>query len=153
MKFKKEVQELFAKSGWYEGRNIKEEYDNLPRFDELPGFLKEFFYEYGGLIETYKHQPNEVTGVLDLTSDWAKEKITVDDTFYYGGGKVYGIGYYDLDNAVCYCNEEGRVFMISDAPTIMSEDFKEGVEKVIMEDYSNTKEWHFDAKEWKEEKF
>lgn len=153
MKFIEEVQQRFAKAGWYEGRNIKEEFETLPRFDEFPDFLKEFLYEYGGLkVETATKYSK---GILDLTKhkSWVKDNALIDDSSYYGGMKTFGIGDYHLDSAYCLCDEQGRVYMISNAPTIMSEDFVEGIEKVIMEDYSNTKEWHFHVKEWKEERF
>jgi hypothetical protein len=155
MKFKKEVAQLFAKAGWYTGRNLKAKYDKISHFHELPSFLKEFLYEYGDLkIETYKYHPEDVTGVLDLTlhEKWS-ESFPLHQISPYGNMKTYSIGYYALDNAICECDDKGGIYMMSDAPTLMSENFIEGIEKVIMEDYTNTLEWHFDVKQWKEERF
>ena len=42
MKFRKEVEEQFKKAGWFEGRNISEKFDAIPRFNEFPDFVKEF---------------------------------------------------------------------------------------------------------------
>ena len=67
MKFRKEVEEQFKKAGWFEGRNISEKFDAIPRFNEFPDFVKEFLYEYGDLeIETFKYEENDVTAYLDL---------------------------------------------------------------------------------------
>jgi len=154
--FKNQVQDLFKKAGWKEGRNLKSKFDNLSRFSELPLFLKQFLYEYGDLqVHTFKSSPEEVTATLDLTlhKTWAKDNALIDESSYYGGMKTFAIGYYDLDHAPCVCDEDGRVYVLSDAPTMISEVFKEGIEKIIMEDYENVKEWHFDVKEWKEQRF
>ncbi len=36
---------------------------------------------------------------------------------------------------------------------MLSDNFKDGIEKIISENYSDTKEWHPDVKEWKEERY
>lgn len=41
--------------------------------------------------------------------------------------------------------------MDGDFPCLVSKDFKIGIEKVIMEDYSDTLEWNPETKEWVEE--
>lgn len=155
MQFKKEVQELLEIAGWYKGRNLSSYYNALPRFNELPSFLKQFFYEYGNLkVETYKYEPDEVTAVLDLSSDWFKEKVSITDSSFFGGQKMFAVGYYDLDNAVCECDKHGNVYIVGDAPIIISDNFQEGIERIIMEDYSDIKKWwHYDIKRWKEEEY
>lgn len=62
MKFKKEVEELFKKAGWYKGRNVKQKFDTIPRFQE-------FLYEYGNLgLETHKEDSNEPTAIFRFKS-------------------------------------------------------------------------------------
>lgn len=156
MTFKKEVQDLFKKAGWHEGRNLQAKFDGLAKFNQYPDFLKEFLYEYGDLsVETFRATPDEVIGILNLSlhKTWAKDNALVNESSYYGGMKTFAIGYYDLDHATCVCDADGKVYVLSDAPTMIAENFQEGIEKIIMEDYENVKEWHFDVKEWKEERF
>lgn len=156
MKFKEEVELLLKNAGWFENRDIKSEYDTLTGFDELPSFLKEFLYKYGNLkITTHKYDPSEVNATLDLSihKRLSKSNQLKRDGSFYSIPNLYTIGYYDLDNASCVCDDEGQVYMLSDAPTLMSSDFKEGIEKILMEDYSNTKEWHYDVEEWKEDEY
>lgn len=154
MKFKKEVQELFKKAGWYEGRNVKEVFDKVSRFNEYPELLKEFLYEYGDLkVET---DTEFAKGILDFTvvsSGFYEIEESLDNPRYYGNIITFPLADYHLDSASLECDSEGRVYMVGDFPTLMSEDFKTGIEKAIMEDYSDTKEWHPDVKEWKEEPY
>jgi len=49
MEFKKNVQEQFKKAGWFEGRNVKDKVDAIPRLNEFPQIAKDFLYEYGDL--------------------------------------------------------------------------------------------------------
>lgn len=156
MKFKKEVQELFEKAGWYEGRNVKSVYKKISRFDEYPEFIKEFLYEYGNLkvktetqfseafldFRILPQQRYDLGSFLDFPrSDFGNELYT------------FPIAYYHLDVSLLQCDSKGKVYMAGDFPTLVSEDFKTGIEKVLMEDYSNTKEWHPDIQEWKEEQY
>ncbi|CAL2079924.1 conserved hypothetical protein [Tenacibaculum sp. 190524A05c] len=159
MKFKKEVEELFKKSGWFEGRNVEDVFSKIPRFNEYPEFLKDFLFEYGDLkVETFKHNPEDVTAHLDLTvlpnSRYKLSEFL--DVPRKNFGKdlfTFPIGYYHLDVSLLQCDKDGKVYMIGDFPTLVSDDFKTGIEKVIMEDYSDTKEWHPDVKEWKKEQY
>lgn len=154
MEFRKEVQEILKKAGWYSGRDVRDKFNDIYHFEEFPEFLKEFLYEYGDLvIET---QTEFAKGTLDLkaiTSGFFSLDDLNTKAFYGKDLITYPIGYYSLDNTVLECDLEGRVYMDGDFPTLMSEDFKEGIEKVIMEDYSNTKEWHPNIKEWRKEKY
>jgi len=155
MKFKKEVEELLKKAGWYKGRNVKQKFDAIPRFQEFPTFLKEFLYEYGDLnIETYKHKNDRIVAHLDtkaLLKGYFDIDAYLDTPSKFNNIMTFPIGYYLLDTAVMECDMEGRIYMTSDFPALMSNDFKTGIQKVIMEDYSNTLEWNPEKKIWVKE--
>ena len=155
MKFKKEVQELFKKAGWYEGRREKEVFDKIAGLNEYREFLKEFLYEYGNLkVETYKYNSTDVTAYIDFTAiprGFYSIENTLSKLRYYGNIITFPMADYHLDSTTMECDSQGRVYMAGDYVCLVSEDFKIGVEKIIMEDYSDTKEWHPDVKEWKEE--
>ncbi len=156
MKFQKHIQAQFKKAGWIEGRNEKNDYNSIPKFDNLPSFLKEFLYQYGNLkVETISLTSNEPIAILDLTihKEWAKIDGLVEEGLDYNLGKLYTIGLYRMDSAHYVCDSSGKVFQIGDVQVKMSDSFKEGIEKIISEDYSDTKEWHPDVKEWKEERY
>lgn len=153
MNFKKEVQVYFKTSGWYKGRYVKRKIDQIPRIEEYPKFLKTFFNEYGLLnVPTYKFTSDGPDGTLDLRIYEGWNSI-IDDVSSYGGIKMYAIGHYYLDNSTCMCDDEGNVYMIGDVPMLLSNNLKEGIEKVILEDYSDVLEWHWDVKEWKKEEY
>ena len=155
MKFKKEVQDLFKKAGWYEGRSIRQKFDAIPRFSEFPEFLKEFLYEYGDVeLETYKENQNDPTAILDfkaLLKGYFKISEYLDKPSSYGNITTFPIAYYDLDVTVMECDAEGKIYMTGDFPALISTNFKEGIEKIIMEDYSNTLQWNPKKKIWVEE--
>lgn len=155
MKFRKEVEDQFKKSGWYEGRSVKQKFDVIPRFQEFPDFLKEFLYEYGDLmVETYKHNSDRVTAHLDtkaILKGYFDIDSYLDTPSEFNNIMTFPIGYYLLDTAVMECDIKGKIYMNSDFPALMSNDFKTGIEKVIMEDYSNTLQWNPNKKIWVEE--
>lgn len=156
MKFKPEVQAQFKKAGWVEGRDKKEEYDSFPTFDKLPSFLKAFLYEYGNLnVETISITGAEPLAYLDLTvhKEWAEIEGLIVDGSEYNLGNLYTIGYYRMDNAECVCDDLGRFYKIGDISVKVSDNFKEGIEKMISENHSDRKEWHPDVKEWKVERY
>lgn len=158
MQFKKEVQELFNKAGWYPGRNVQEKFDAIPRFDEFPQFVKDFLYEYGNLnVETRKADESEVTAYLNLgalPSGYVNVEGYLDRNRGYGDQlKTFPIGYYLLDTAVLECDLEGNVYMSSDFPSHMANSFQEGIEKVILEDYSDTATWDAETKKWRTDRF
>jgi hypothetical protein len=49
------------------------------------------------------------------------------------------------------CDTKGRIYMVGDVPCLVAEDFKTGIEKVIMEDYNDTLQWNPDTNKWVEE--
>lgn len=155
MKFKKEVQELFKKAGWYEGRSVKQKFDAIPRFQEFPDFLKEFLYEYGDLmIETHKYEDDDVTAHLNtksLLEGYFKINSYLDNPSPYNNEMIFPIAYYHLDVTIMECDLEGKIYMSGDFPALISNNFKEGIEKVIMEDYSDTLQWNPKKKIWVEE--
>ena len=155
MRFRKEVQELFKKAGWYKGRREQAVFDAIPRFNEFPEFLKEFLYEYGNLeVETHKHSEDDVTACLNLkalVSGLYKVENYLDNPRYYGNIQTFPIGDYHLDVTTLECDAEGKIYMSGDFPCLVSNDFIVGIEKVIMEDYSNTLEWNPKKKIWVEE--
>lgn len=155
MKLKKEVQKYFENSGWFEGRNVKSKFDKIKGFENFPQFLKDFLYEYGDLeVETHKYNKNDVIGIMDFKA-LAKGYFLVNkyltEPAYYGGKFTFPIAYYDLDNATLECDAEGKVYMSGDFPCLVSDDFKTGIEKVIMEDYSDTFGWNPETQMWEKD--
>ena len=136
MQFKKEVQNQFRKAGWYPGRNVKAIFDAIPRFNEFPEKAKEFLYEYGDL-EVEMLDIN-VTGILRTKPAWlGKIDSYLTNTRYYGNIMTFPLGYYDLDNAMLECDAEGKIYMSGDGVTLVSNNFRAGIESVILEDYSD----------------
>ncbi len=156
MKFEPHIQAQFKKAGWVEGKSQKAFYDALPKFETLPSFLKEFLYEYGNLeVETIPLRTNGPIGILDMTvhKEWAEINELIEDGTEYNLGNLYAIGHYSIDSAYFVCDDSGKIFKIGDVQTQMSDNFKEGIEKIISINYFDTKHWHPDVKEWKEERY
>lgn len=155
MEFKTEVQQYFKNAGWYEGRNVKDKFDSVSRFNEFPDFLKQFLYEYGDLIvETHKYNDSDVTATLNLQALTTGLLTTegMEEKKYFGVDLLtFPFAYYPLDNTVMECDINGKIYMDGDFPSLISNDFKTGIENVIMEDYSDTLEWDPEKKEWVEE--
>ncbi|SIQ27116.1 SUKH-3 domain-containing protein [Chryseobacterium sp. RU33C] len=155
MKFKKEVQKYFENSGWFEGRNVKSKFDKIKGFENFPQFLKDFLYEYGDLeVETHKYNKNDVTGIMNfkaLTKGIYKIDGFLKNPRYYGNTFTFPIAYYLLDNAGLECDADGKVYMSGDFPCLVSDDFKTGIEKVIMEDYSDTFGWNPEIQMWEKD--
>jgi SUKH-3 immunity protein len=150
MQFRKEVQEQFKKAGWYIGRSVKEKFDAIPRFNEFPQIAKEFLYEYGDL--EVEMLGNEVKGILKTKVEWLGNiESYLSNKQYYGNIITFPLAYYDLDNAAMECDASGKIYMSSDGPNLMSNNFKEGIERVIMEDYSNVFWWDDEKQKWSQE--
>jgi SUKH-3 immunity protein len=153
--FKKEVQNLFKKAGWFEGRNIKPTLDKIKGFEKFPPFLQSFLYEYGDLkVETHKFDKNDVTAILNfraLKDGYFKIEEYLKSPAYYGKQFTFPIAYYDLDNATLECDAEGRIYMSGDVPCLISDDFEKGIEKIIMEDYNDTLQWNPEINQWVDE--
>jgi len=152
MKFNSKVQKYFENVGWHEGRNIKSKFDKVKGFNKLPQFLKDFLYEYGDLeVETHKYNKNDVTGIMNfkaLTKGIYKLDGYLSKPRPYGNVFTFPIAYYDLENASLECDADGKIYMVGDYECLVSNDFKTGIEKVIMEDYSDTLEWNPETKQW-----
>ena len=118
-------------------------------------FLRDFLYEYGDLeVETHKYNRNEVTGILDfkaITKGIYNIENCLKKPIKFGDIVTFPIAYYDLENASLLCDAEGRVYMVGDYECLVSNDFKTGIEKVIMEDYTDTLDWNPETKQWVEE--
>jgi SUKH-3 immunity protein len=152
MQFRKEVQEQFRKAGWHLGRSVKEKFDAIPRFNEFPQLAKEFLYEYGDLEVEMLGQ--HVTGILNtkaLLLKYYKIDNYLTNKRYYGDIMTFPLAYYDLDNAAMECDANGKIYISSDGPNLMSNNFKEGIERVIMEDYSNVFWWDDEKQKWSQE--
>lgn len=148
MEFITDVENQFKKAGWFEGRSVKSKFDKISKIDQYPQFLKDFLYEYGDLIvpTSAKHAKGTLK-LNSITSGFFNENSLI-NIQYYGNIKTYAIGYYDLDNTTLECDETGKVYMSGDFPCLISDDFKKGIEKVIMEDYSNTLQWDDEMEQW-----
>jgi SUKH-3 immunity protein len=150
MQFRKEVQEQFKKAGWYLGRSVKEKFDAIPRFNEFPQIAKDFLYEYGDL--EVEMLGNEVKGILTTKVEWLGNiESYLSNEQYYGNIMTFPLAYYDLDNAIMECDANGKIYISSDGPNLMSNNFKEGIERVIMEDYSNVFWWDDEKQKWSQE--
>jgi SUKH-3 immunity protein len=152
MQFRKEVQEQFRKAGWYLGRSVKEKFDSIPRFNEFPQMAKDFLYEYGDLEVEVRGK--YVTGILNtkaLILGYYKINEYLDSKNYYGNVFTFPLADYHLDSAAMECDAQGRIYMSSDGPNLMSNNFKEGIERVIMEDYSDAFWWDDEKQKWSQE--
>lgn len=95
MKFRKEVQKQFQKAGWYEGRNVKEKFSSIPRFDEYPEFLKVFLYEYGDLeIETLTENAKGILNLKAIPSKLYDIQYCFETPRYFGNIIAYPIADY-----------------------------------------------------------
>ncbi|GGB80263.1 hypothetical protein GCM10007424_20470 [Flavobacterium suaedae] len=152
MQFKTEVQKQFEKAGWFEGRNMKSAFEKLDGFEKFPDFLKEFLYEYGDLIvKTIPTFEGAVMNFKALTEGGYSINEYLSKPAYYGGKYTFPIAYYPLDNTTLECDAEGRIYMAGDFPCLVSNDFIAGIEKVIMEDYSDTLVWNPETNQWADE--
>jgi SUKH-3 immunity protein len=155
MKFKKEVEDLLRKAGWYPGRSVKEKFDAIPRFNEFPQIAKDFLYEYGDLeIKTHMRTPDDAIGVINtkaLLLGYYKINNYLANRRYYGNVMTFPLADYRLDSAAMECDAEGRIYMSSDGPNLMSNNFIEGIERVIMEDYSDVFWWDDEKQKWSQE--
>ncbi|WP_430411000.1 hypothetical protein [Kordia sp.] len=63
---------------------------------------------------------------------------------------TFPIGFYHNsdDNGTIECDQNGTIYLMGEFPIIVSKDFKNGIEKIIMEDYSDTFEWNPIDKIW-----
>ena len=66
----------------------------------------------------------------------------------YGNIYTFPIADYPLEAATLECDLEGRIYLAGDFPCLVSNNFKTGIEKVILEDYTNTKQWNPEIKKW-----
>ncbi|MGC4041817.1 MAG: SUKH-3 domain-containing protein [Flavobacterium sp.] len=150
MKFRAEVQSQFEKAGWFPGRNVKEKFDCLDGFEKFPQFAKDFLYEYGDLqIETLS---KNVLGILNTKPEYLGNiQGYLLKPRSYGFVFTFPLGDYDLDCATMECDSEGRVYMSSDGPNLMAENFIEGIERVILEDYSDVFWWDAEKQKWSQE--
>lgn len=158
MKFRKEVEEQFKKAGWYEGRNLQKKYDKINKFNELPNFLKEFLYEYGDLLVETSHPKNIFLGTLNLkvvSRKKLKIKTYLEKPSLKGNVFTFPIGYYQNpnDGGTIECDKEGTIYIMGEYPLILSDNFKEGIEKIIMENYLDTLEWNPFHETWDERFF
>jgi hypothetical protein len=153
MQFRAEVQEQFRKAGWYPKRDVRSKFDKIKGFDTFPAFLKEFLYEYGDLeVPCLDPFNSGVTGILNLRAlpagYFMMDQYLNEGRSYGGNVKTFPFGDYHLDAAAVECDADGRVYMVSDFPNLMADNFKEGIERIIMEDYSKALTWDAHAKKW-----
>jgi SUKH-3 immunity protein len=152
MQFRKEVQEQFKNAGWFPDRNVKETFDTISGFNEFPTIAKDFLYEYGDL--EVEMLGKNVTGIFNTQSSLLKQyniENYLNKKRYYGHIISLPLAYYDLDNATIECDAEGKIYVSSDGPNLMSNNFIEGIERVIMEDYSEAYWWDDEKQKWSQE--
>lgn len=152
MNFTNKVQQQFTKAGWTEERNVLKIYDK-DFINKVPKFLKEFLKEYGNLeVEDIKSYKSDVVNILQIDSRHilliSEDKDELDYLFPIIGKEVYLFAYFDPDGYYIGCDQEGRVYMIGDYVFLRSESFKEGLENIITDDWSNSLELNIDTGEW-----
>jgi len=152
MNFKEKVREQFTKAGWYEGRNIANENLKTKDFEKLPLFLQGFLNEYGNLkVNTAL---GDFSGLLDLTlyneGNYLIEEFLNKAAWFGHYLTIFPIGHYREDNAMVACDISGRIYTDCDFPAHISDNLITGIEKVILEDYSDIRYWDEDVKEWSE---
>ncbi|WP_196886117.1 SUKH-3 domain-containing protein [Aureivirga sp. CE67] len=153
MKFRKGVDKMFRKAGWYPGRNVQKKFDKLKNFEKLPDFLKEFLYEYGDLrVKTMPVFGDDFVATWHLTFYLFKSinfKTYSNKYASYGNDLItYPLGYYDMDRSVVECDKDGRIYMVGETIVLLSDNFYEGLSKIICEDYSDILYWDFEKKSW-----
>jgi hypothetical protein len=153
MKFRKEVQEQFKKAGWYEGRNLQKKFDKIKNFKELPSFLKEFLYEYGDLlVQTY--DPEKKFNATFNLKAVPRKKLKIRS--YLAGPNLPGniltfpVGEYQQSHYpyTIECDKMGAIYLIGEFPAKFETNFKEGIEKIMMEDHSDSLDWDEQNKVW-----
>ena len=155
MEFTNKVQKQFKEAGWKSGRNVISEYD--PNFtNAIPDFLKEFLREYGNLeIEESKTQETKVINKLFISPKRIGVSSSEVDGFKYVTEiilkELYEFAYFYPDNYYIACDEDGKVYMLGDYVFLRSDNFKEGIEKIVMDDWSGSLELDEETGEWKEE--
>ena len=150
MQFKEEIQKRFENAGWYLGRDVSNLVNKLKDINDCPEFIINFLKEYGNLevITNTKHVKSTLNFKIPFNG-WVKNMVVKD--LYFINSNAFPLGYYEMDHAVLYTDSEGKIYMGGDFPTLISNDFKTGIEKVIMEDYSDTLEWNPETKQWVDE--
>lgn len=154
MKFEEKIQKQFKKAGWFEGRDLESAYENanILRFTNFPQFLKDFLKEYGNLeIEDCKNYQSNVTNVLKLGVAYAgydKDEYYKQD-FAIHGKTLYPFGYFYPDSYMIACDEAGSVYMLGDYTFLRSSTFKEGIEKLLADDWSGSLEYDEENNVWK----
>lgn len=46
------------------------------------------------------------------------------------------------------CDDEGKIYMLGDYTFLRSETFNEGIERLLIDDWSGTLEFHEEKKSW-----
>lgn len=151
MEFKLEVQKKFENAGWYSGRNISNLVNKIKGIDNCPDFIVDFLKEYGDLdVVTETKYVKSTLNFKTLFNGWF-ENFMLEEIYFVNDSKVFSLAYYEMDHAVLYVDLFGKVYLGGDNPILVSNDFKTGIEKVIMEDYTDTLEWNPETKQWVEE--
>lgn len=153
MKFTEKVQKQFKKAGWHQGRNTISRYENadILRYTDFPLFLKNFLKEYGDLkVEDCKPYESNVTNILKLGVPYAgydKDEYYEEDLMLHGK-LLYPFGFFHPDCYMIACDDKGKIYMLGDYTFLRSETFKEGIEKLLIDDWSGTLEFYEEEKKW-----
>ncbi|MCE3075329.1 hypothetical protein [Chryseobacterium gwangjuense] len=145
MKFKSIVQTQFEKAGWFENRNIALN-QKINNVNSLPLHLKEFLQSYGDLIiEDCKSYKSEVTNTLNTNIDFLKNIENSDLPF---PGTYYKIGYFYPDHYMVYTDLKGAIYLIGDGFYKMNDNFLNGIENLIEDNWDTCLEWDSGARKW-----
>jgi len=150
MQFRKEVQEQFKKAGWYEGRNVKNAFENkISNFHALPTHVKEFITSYGNLlIEDCKPYESDVINTLNTDVQYIQNNTEKDLPF---SKELFRIGYFYPDHYMVYTDKDQKIYLVGDYYYKMNDDFQKGIENLIEDDWTNSMEWNPDTRQWVDE--
>jgi SUKH-3 immunity protein len=151
MEFIKEVHQRFIEAGWKPQRNVLESYKAVYKFEEFPQFLKSFLKEYGDLtVLDCKPHKSDVVNELRLDVDYAADFDQEDYDYNVKllGKPVYPFALAYPDGYRIACDADGKVYMLGDYTFLRADNFKEGIEKLLLDDWKGSLELNEKTGKW-----
>jgi hypothetical protein len=152
MSFAKETQELLKAAGWYPGRNVSGQY-SLPIIG-YPTFVINFLNEYGNLIvRGKKHDYTEVISTTKINPEHGNGEYEDEESKYSFYSeiikkKLFPLGFFLPAVYHICCDAEGRVYMLGEYCYCRAKNLYEGMQSVILSDWSKSFELDEDTGEW-----
>lgn len=149
--FSPEVWELLKKSGWHEGRDVKDSLEiPLEEFPNYPPFALNFLYEFGGL--KINGSKNNIASVgINFSPNRAIYENLEDGTFSYFSKLVktqlYPIGK-TFESEYLAIDSKGNIYTLGDYCIWLATNLDEAIEKLLLGDFSQWKQLDEDTGEW-----